>query len=67
MAILVICLVGLMMGSCFGIFFSNEDTGTMKMKDVVKEINAEYLDKVVDVLSARGNLVEHQFSEHIDC
>ena len=65
MAILVICLVGLMMGSCFGIFFSNEDTGTMKMKDVVKEINAEYLDKVVDVLSARGNLVEHQFSEHI--
>lgn len=41
MAILVICLVGLMMGSCFGIFFSNEDTGTMKMKDVVKEINAE--------------------------
>lgn len=51
MAILVICLVGLMMGSCFGIFFSNEDTGTMKMKDVVKEINAEYLDKIDELKS----------------
>lgn len=51
MAILVICLVGLMMGSCFGIFFSNEDTGTMKMKDVVKEINAEYLDTQTELPS----------------
>lgn len=49
--VVVICLVGLLVGSCFGIFFSNEDTGTMKMKDVVKEINTEYLDKIDEIKS----------------
>ena len=49
--VVVICLVGLLVGSCFGIFFSNEDTGTMKMKDVVQEINTEYLDKIDEIKS----------------
>lgn len=39
---LVICLVGLLVGSCFGIFFSSEDTGSMTMKSVVQEINRDY-------------------------
>lgn len=26
--IIIICLIGLIVGSCFGIFFSSEDSGT---------------------------------------
>lgn len=41
--IIVICLVALLLGSVFGIFFSGEDSGTgMSMQTVVQEINAEY-------------------------
>ena len=41
--IIVIMLVALIMGSCFGIFFSSEDTGSpMTMKSVVQEINMDY-------------------------
>lgn len=28
LVIIVICLIGLIIGSCFGIFFSGEDSGT---------------------------------------
>ncbi len=41
-AIVIICLVGLLVASCFGIFFSGEDSGTgMSMPSVVREINDE--------------------------
>ena len=41
--IIVICLVALILGSVFGIFFSGEDSGTgMTMQTVVQEINIEY-------------------------
>ena len=41
--IIVICLIALIVGSCFGIFFSSEDTGSgQSMKTVVQEINTEY-------------------------
>lgn len=41
--IIVICLIALLLGSVFGIFFSGEDSGTgMTMQTVVQEINAEY-------------------------
>lgn len=41
--IVVICLIGLIVGSCFGIFFSNEDTGSgQTMQTVVREINTDY-------------------------
>lgn len=41
--IIVICLIGLIVGSCFGIFFSNEDSGSgQTMQAVVQEINTEY-------------------------
>ena len=41
--IIVICLIALLLGSVFGIFFSGEDSGTgMSMQTVVQEINAEY-------------------------
>ena len=43
MVIVVICLVGLIVGSCFGIFFSGEDTGTgQTMQTAVREINEDY-------------------------
>ena len=41
--IIVICLIALIVGSCFGIFFSSEDTGSAQsMQTVVQEINTEY-------------------------
>lgn len=41
--IIVICLIGLLLGSVFGIFFSGEDSGTgMSMQTVVQEINTDY-------------------------
>lgn len=50
MVVVVIVLIGLVCGSVFGIFFSGEDSGNgMTMKDVVREINAEYEDKLDDI------------------
>ena len=41
--IIVICLIGMLLGSVFGIFFSGEDSGTgISMPTVVQEINTEY-------------------------
>ncbi|MDO4755420.1 MAG: CHAP domain-containing protein [Parabacteroides sp.] len=62
--IIVLCLVALLLGSVFGIFFSGEDSGTgMTMQTVVQEINTEYdneLDEIVngtshDVLEMSGS------------
>lgn len=44
--VVVICLIGLLCSSIFGIFFSSEDTGTITMSSVVKEINTEMSDKI---------------------
>ena len=50
--IIMVCLVGLLFGSVFGIFFSGEDSGTsLTMQNVVKEINAEYDDKLEKIKS----------------
>ena len=50
LVIVVICLVGLIVGSCFGIFFSGEDSGTgQSMQTVVREINEEYQDKLEEI------------------
>lgn len=43
MVIIVICLIALLLGAVFGIFFSGEDSGTgMTMQTVVQEINTDY-------------------------
>ncbi len=51
-AIIIICLIGLLVSSVFGIFFSGEDSGNgMTMQTVVREINTEYdsrLDEIKD-------------------
>ena len=41
--IVVICLIALIAGSCFGIFLSGDDTGTgLTVQTVISDINAEY-------------------------
>ena len=48
--IIVICLIGLLLGSVFGIFFSGEDSGNgMTMQTVVREINTEYDTKLDEI------------------
>lgn len=45
--IIVICLVALIAGSCFGIFLSGDDTGSgLTMQTVISDINAEYEAKI---------------------
>ena len=45
--IIVVCLIGLIVGSCFGIFFSGEDSGTgQTMRQAVQEINAVYQSQI---------------------
>ena len=45
--ILVLCVVGLIASSCFGIFFSGEDSGTgQTMRQVVQEINVDYQSQI---------------------
>ena len=50
LAIVIICLIGLIVGSCFGIFFSGEDSGSgQTMPTVVREINQEYEGKLEEI------------------
>ena len=45
--IIVICLVALIAGSCFGIFLSGDDTGTgFTVQTVIADINTEYEAKI---------------------
>ncbi len=51
--ILVICLIGLIVGSVYGIFFSGEDTGNgMTMQTVVREINTDYDNRLTEIKNA---------------
>ena len=51
--IIVICLIALIAGSVFGIFFSGEDSGNgMTMQSVVREINAEYDTRLDEIQSS---------------
>jgi hypothetical protein len=62
--IIVICMIGLIAGSCFGIFFSGNDSGTgQTMQTAVREINEDYdtrleetkADYTYDVLEMSGS------------
>ena len=53
---MVICLVALILGSVFGVFFSGEDSGTgMSMQSVVREINAEYDNKLAEIKNGNAH------------
>jgi len=49
--IIVICLVAMIVGSCFGIFFSNESSGGsgMTLQSVVQEINTDYQSQLNEI------------------
>lgn len=48
--IVLMCLIGLLLGSVFGVFFSGEDTGTGRaMPSVVSELTADFYSKVEDI------------------
>ena len=48
--IIVICLIALICGSVFGIFFSGEDSGTgQSMRTAVQEINTDYDNQLLEI------------------
>ena len=64
--IIIICIIALLAGSCFGIFFIGEDTGSgITLQNVISEINNEYEAKITeiknsntyDVLEMSGSVV----------
>ena len=64
--IIIICIIALIAGSCFGIFFIGEDTGSgITLQNVISEINKEYEAKITeiknsntyDVLEMSGSVV----------
>ena len=61
--IVVICLIALIVGSCFGIFFSSEDKndGSQTMREVVVEINQDYQNKL-DTIKADNPYDELEMS-----
>lgn len=60
LVIVIICLIALIVGSCFGIFFSSEDTGSVQtMYEVVREINTDYDNQLESIkLSNAHDVVE---------
>ncbi len=50
-AIIIICLIGLLVSSIFGIFFSSENTGknNIKMSDCIVELNTEMDNKIQQI------------------
>jgi len=47
LVIIIICLIGLLVGSCFGIFFSGEDSGSgYTIQNVVQESNNDYQQQI---------------------
>ncbi len=64
--ILVICLVALILGSVFGIFFSGEDSGTgMSMQSVVREINAEYDNKLAELKNGTTYILANRINRFL--
>ena len=54
--LVVICLIGLIVSSPFGIFFSGEDSGTgQTMPTAVREINQDYEDKLEEIKTGNAH------------
>lgn len=54
LVIIVICLIGLLVGSVFGVFFSGEDSGSVNgrtMTTVISELNTQLYDKIEKIKS----------------
>ena len=49
--IIIICIIALIAGSCFGIFFIGEDTGNgITLQNVISEIKNEYETKITEIM-----------------
>ncbi len=60
--IVVICLIGMLIGSCFGIFFSGEDSGTgQTMQTAVQEINTDYQENLDEIKASHSYDVLEMF------
>jgi methyl-accepting chemotaxis protein len=54
LVIIIICLIGLLAGSIFGVFFSGEDSGSVNgrtMTAVVSELNTQLYDNIEEIKS----------------
>ena len=61
--IIVIVMVALIVGSCFGIFYSAGDTDGLTMQGVIQEVNTEYQAKIDETKnSASYDILEMQGS-----
>lgn len=50
--VIVLCLIGFLIGSCYGIFFSGEDSGSgITIQNVIEEINADYQAQIDSIKS----------------
>ena len=50
--VVVLCIIGLLVSSAFGIFFAGEDTGNgMSIHTAIREINAEYMGRIEEIKS----------------
>lgn len=50
MIIIVICMIGFLVSSVFGIFFSNEyESNSKNMSQVISELNTEFMDKITTI------------------
>lgn len=53
--IVIICLIGMLIASCFGIFFSGEDSGTgQTMQTAVQEINTDYQENLDEIKASHS-------------
>lgn len=55
LVIIIICLIAMIIGSCFGIFFSGEDSGTgQTMQTAVQEINTDYQENLDEIKTSHS-------------
>lgn len=48
--VIIICFIGILCSSIFGIFFSNEKSvGNKTMGTIIRELNSEYTNKIVEI------------------
>lgn len=47
--IVIICLIGLLVTSMYGIFFSSDSSNQIKMSDCIEELNSKMDDKISDI------------------
>lgn len=65
-ALVAICAVALLLGSAFGVFFSNETDGE-KMREVVAELSAEYYGRVKEIEALVGHdRIEYDSNDGVD-